>query len=145
MNENQQATNTRLATVGPRSAGAVLAAMHGGDGAPIELPKPYANRICLIPDARVAGTTHVPDIERHAEALHEGDELRLERDTVNRYDRWAIRVLNSQGAKLGFIPADQNEIIARLMDGGKRIIAKVTGVEHIDGWHKIGIEVWLDD
>lgn len=145
MNENQQATSTGLATVGSDTAGVILVAMHGGEGTSIELPKPYGNRICLIPDTRIAGTTHVPGIERLIEALHEGDELRLERDPSNHYDRWAIRVLNSQGTKLGFIPADQNEVVARLMDGGKRIIAKVTGVELIDRWYKIGIEVWLDD
>ena len=75
----------------------------------------------------------------------EGDGLRLERDTKNRFDHWAIRVLDARGRRLGFLPADNNEIIARLMDGGKRIVGEVLSVEDVSGWARIGMAVWLDD
>ena len=137
--------DTTLVPIDLGTAGGLLAAMHGGGSAGVEVPKPYAQRICLLPDVRVAGTSHVEGIFELASQLHEGDGLRLERDPMNRYDSWAIRVLDARGRRLGFVPADNNEIIARLMDGGKRIVAEVLGVEDVGGWVRIGMAVWLDD
>ena len=68
----------------------------------------------------------------------------FEREPGNLFDAWAIRVF-AGGDRLGFVPCDQNEIIARLMDGGKSIGAKVTAMEKIGRWNKIHMEVYLDD
>ena len=138
------ADNT-LAPLDLGTAGGLLAAMHGNGPAGVEVPTPYAQRICLLPDVRVAGTSHIDGIGELASQLHEGDGLRLERDTKNRFDHWAIRVLDARGRRLGFLPADNNEIIARLMDGGKRIVGEVLSVEDVSGWARIGMAVWLDD
>jgi len=133
-----------LAEIAPTSAGMLLAAMHEGKGA-LGVPKPFSQPICLAPATRVAGTTHVDNIDEFAQSLAEGDRLRLERDPHNRYDRWAIRVVDAHNRRLGFVPADINEVPARLMDGGKRIYAEVTEVELVGGWCRIGMGVWLDD
>lgn len=127
------------------TSGALLVVLHAEGGSPLDVPKPFSQPICLVPDTRVAGTTHVDGIEELAEPLHEGDRLRLERDAANRYDEWCIRVLDEWNRRLGFVSADINEIPARLMDGGKRLYAEVTSVELRDGWVRIGIGVWLDD
>ncbi len=134
-----------LATISTSSAGAIIAAMHGGGGPGLEVPKPFVQPICLVPDTRVAGTTHVADIAKLAGRLSEGDRLRLERDPSNSQDKWAIRVFDGEGNRLGFVPADINEIPSRLMDGGKRLYAEVTGVERRGSWWRIGMGVWLDD
>lgn len=138
-------TDNALAPLDIGTAGGLLAAMHGSGPAGIEVPKPFSQRICLLPDARVAGTSHVEGIRALAAGLCEGDELRLERDPQNRFDSWAIRVLDARGRRLGFVPADKNEIIARLMDGGKRVVGEVLSVEDVSGWIRIGMAVWLDD
>ncbi|MBR3315648.1 MAG: HIRAN domain-containing protein [Atopobiaceae bacterium] len=119
--------------------------MHGGVDAGFGVPKPFSQPICLAPKTRVAGTAHVDGIAELAESLSEGDRLRLERDPHNRWDRWAIRVLDGDGHRLGFVSADVNEMPARLMDGGKRLYGEVTGVELRGGWWRIGMGVWLDD
>lgn len=134
-----------IAPVTATSAGALIVAMHGGGAGLPEVPKPFAQPIYLVPDARVAGTTHVADIAKLAEHLSEGDRLRFERDKANRYDKWAIRVLDGSGNRLGFVPADINQIPARLMDGGKCLFGQVTGIELCGSWWKIGMGVWLDD
>lgn len=133
-----------LTHVTPTTAGAIIAAMHA-DGGALDVPKPFAEPICLVPDTRVAGTGHVGDIDRLARALKTGDRLRLERDAKNRYDRWSIRVLTGEGERLGHVCADVNEIPARLMDGGKRLFAEVTDVDRRGEWWRIAIGVWLDD
>ena len=116
----------------------------GQGGAGLGVPVPFANRIVLLEDAYVAGTTHVHDIDRIAAALEAGQELALERDTANMHDAWAIRVLAGD-QKIGYVPADRNEVLARLMDGGKRLSATVTELEVLGSWHKIHMEVYLDD
>ena len=141
---NTNAT-TGLATIAASGAGAIIAAMHGGGAAGLEVPKPFSQPICLVPQTRVAGTMHVTGIDELAGKLSEGDRLRLERDPGNTRDRWAIRVFDGEGNRLGFVPADINEILARLMDGGKRLYAEVADVELRGSWWRIGMGVWLDD
>lgn len=127
-------------------AGSVLSLIHGGTGAgKIEVPKPFSEPICLIPETRVAGTAHVEDIDEIAEDLEEGVHLRFERDATNRYDRWAIRVYDGKDRRMGFVAADVNEIPARLMDAGKRVFGKVTDVKLLGSWYKIEMAVYLDD
>ena len=144
-NNDGNTTQQGIATVGTSSAGAIIAAMHGNGAHGLDIPTPFSHPICLVPYTRVAGTTHVQGIRDLADRLAEGERLRLERDTHNRYDQWAIKVFDASGNRLGFVSADINEIPARLMDGGKSLYAEVTGIELIGGWVKIAIGVWLDD
>lgn len=122
--------------------GALGAVVEGGTG--LSVPVPFANRIVLLEDAYVAGTTHVRNIDSIADAIEIGQELELVRDTANTQDAWAIRVL-ACGERVGYVPADRNEVLARLMDGGKKLRATVTEKELIGHWHKIHMEVYLDD
>ena len=136
---DKQTSATGLAVVPSTALGAAI------EGAPgLSIPMPFSNRIVLLEDAHIAGTTHVKDIGKIAEQMKEGQELVLERDTNNTQDAWAIRVLFN-GKKVGFVPADRNEMLARLMDGGKKVGATVTDKELLGSWHKIHIEVYLDD
>ena len=115
------------------------------DGSPgLSVPMPFANRIVLIDNTHVAGTTHIHDIGSIVAQLSEGQELDLVRDTNNTQDAWAIRVL-AGSTRIGYVPADRNEILARLMDGGKKLGARITGMELLGNWHKIHMEVYLDD
>lgn len=134
-----------LVPIQPGGAGAIIQAMHGGGQGGIEIPKPFSQPICLVPDTRIAGTTHVADIEELASKIMEGERLRLVRDKDNKYDEWCIKVCTKEGKRLGFVPADINEIPARLMDGGKALFGEVTHIEKVGSWWKIGMGVWLDD
>ena len=138
-------TTSGIAPIATSAAGAIIAAMQGNGEPGLTIPKPFANPICLVPHTRVAGTTHVEGIREFAGSLVEGERLRLERDAHNRYDRWAIKVFDKRGNRLGYVSTDVSEIPARLMDGGKCLFAEVGAVELIGGWTKIEIGVWLDD
>ena len=74
--------------------GSALGTLSGGngEGGSLSLPRPFAHRICLIEETRVAGTTHAPEIEEAAEELTEGRELRFVREPGNLVDKWAIQV-----------------------------------------------------
>ena len=68
---------------------------------------------------------------RHHEAkavwdrMQTGDALTLVREPENPYDANAVRV-DWQGHKLGYIPRTQNQAVARQMDRGNRLEARVT-------------------
>ena len=140
-----QEAATSLATTSAFGAGALLVAMGGSATGGLPVPAPYSQPICIVEGTHVAGTTHVAGIRELAAGLAEGTRLRLERDPVNRRDRWSIRVLDGQGRRLGFVPVDVNEVPARLMDGGKRLYAQVRAVEQRGGWTRVGMDVYLDD
>ena len=129
-----------LATIG---AGAVIAAADAA-GMPLSVPMPFQNKIVLLEDTRVAGTTHVQGIDAVVHTLAVGAELRLEREPGNLADVWAIRVFAGSD-RIGYVPADCNEVLARLMDGGKVLSAKLTGKEKVGNWNKLHMEVSLDD
>ena len=64
----------------------------------------------------------------YARQIEPGDEIILDRDVGNRYDDFAIRA-SYEGEQIGWIPKGQNEIIARLLDAGLDIRAKVISHE----------------
>ncbi len=73
-----------LVPVRPGGAGAIIQAMHGKGGMGIEITKPFSRPICLVPDTRIAGTTHMDDIDELAPKLSEGERLSLVREKDNR-------------------------------------------------------------
>ena len=139
MNANV-ANGSAITTIG---AGGVIAAA-SATGTPLSIPVPFQSRIVLIEDTRVAGTTHIPGIDDIVERLEVGADLRFQRQPDNIADRWAIRVYAGDD-RIGFVPADCNEVLARLMDGGKALSGKLTGKERLGTWNKLYMEVSLDD
>lgn len=135
---------------GGEAAGVLAAIEKGGlaslqaGGPSLSVPVPFQSKIVLIEDTRVAGTTHIHNIDAIAEGLEVGMDLRLEREPGNLADAWAIRVY-ANDVRIGYVPADCNEILARLMDGGKALSARLTGKEKLGRWNKLHMEVSLDD
>lgn len=62
--------------------------------------------------------------------LMANDELQLEREADNKYDRFAIRVLKS-GKFIGYIAAYENIVMAMLMDQGVKLEANVSKVNEV--------------
>jgi hypothetical protein len=113
-------------------------------GAGIQIAKPFEQAIYLI-DVHIAGTTHIEEIDELVTGLTVGDKLKFQRDKDNPFDHLAIKVMDSDSNRLGFIPCDSNEILARLMDGGKLLYGEITKMELLNHWHKITMQVFLDD
>ena len=132
--------NGALALIG---AGGIIAAADAA-GASLSVPMPFQNKIVLIEDTRVAGTTHIHGIDGIVKGLDVGSDLRFEREPNNLADSWAIKVFAGND-RIGYVPADVNEILARLMDGGKALSANLVGKEKIGNWNKLHMEVSLDD
>ena len=138
MNENS--THGAIAAI---NAGSILAATDT-QGASLSVPVPFQNKIVIFESMRIAGTTHIGDIDDIANKLSIESELRLVREKDNLVDCWAIRVFSGE-IPIGYVPADCNEVLARLMDGGKALSATLVSKEKLGRWNKLHMEVILDD
>jgi hypothetical protein len=76
--------------------------------------------------------------------LKETVELEMKREPKNEFDHFAI-ALWFQKTKIGYIPKDKNEVVARLMDAGKQFYATVCTKEMEGNWLKLEIKVMLKD
>ncbi|MDH6364590.1 hypothetical protein M2139_001577 [Enterococcus sp. PF1-24] len=112
----------------------------------LELPD-FSMEPIYLDTYTVAGTSHLQDVVAVAELLYKEMPVRLIRED-NRYDDLAIliRTDDEKKIKIGYIPRKQNTILAHLLDGGKKISAKVTeyDIESRD-YLKILVAVYLDD
>ena len=150
---------------------ALVSAIHLGGA---ELPMPFDRDIFLL-GIEVAGTSHVPDMERLFASLNEGDRVKLVREPGNPYDEYAVRIdtmndeplgylfpeamaepedeqagsddkeLLPKGEKLGYIPRYQNKVFARLMDAGKFLYGVVRYKEMEGEYHRIVVKIYLKD
>jgi hypothetical protein len=70
-----------------------------------------------------------------------GDVLTLTREPENHYDANAIRV-DWQGHKLGYVPRRENSGLARLMDKGQLLEARIVRLQKArNPWERIRFEV----
>ena len=106
------------------------------------LLKPLITEIHLF-DTFVAGTTHLQD-PSVLEEIRIGDRLSLLRED-NKFDSNAVLILTADKRKLGYIPEKDNIILARLMDAGKMLAAKIKGIEKKGSFTKIAIGIYLVD
>jgi len=104
-----------------------------------EVVLPFSTQVFLM-ETHVAGTIYHKAAEE-AEFLKAGQQLVLRREPDNRHDDLAIEVLRQNGARLGYIPRNQNGVLARLMDAGKQICAEISVCDAEDTWTEIDIKV----
>ena len=107
---------------------------------------PFIQELFLL-ECEIAGTGFVKDIEVKAKTLKEGSIVSLVREADNKYDTLAIRINNADGSKLGYVPRKKNEILARLLDGGKMLYGKVSEIEfsEFSSWITITINIYMKD
>jgi len=76
--------------------------------------------------------------------LRVGDALQLVREPDNPYDARAVRV-EWRGHLLGYVPRADNQAVARLLDAGTRLEARIVRLrEKRDPWQRVLFEVYLD-
>ncbi len=97
----------------------------------------------LVLETIVAGTSFrkLQDVEPELKAQVK---LELKREPTNEYDEFAIALYFNKN-KIGYIPKDRNEVIARLLDTGKAFFATIEAKEYEGNWLKIEIKVYLKD
>lgn len=133
---------------------AVLAALGFGDIAQawgVAPPPPRAEKLpqkekhIFLTNELIAGTSHIPEIELISRTLHEGSVVTLQRQYDNLYDKYATRVLNERGERIGFLPQKSNRLIARLIDGGKTFHGEIVSMEWKGYWLCMTMNVFMDE
>ncbi|MEW6414019.1 MAG: HIRAN domain-containing protein [Pseudomonadota bacterium] len=73
--------------------------------------------------------------------LRVGDALTLVREPDNPHDPRAVRV-EWRGHKLGYVPRRENADVARLMDRGQALSARITRLAEVrDPWSRVRFEI----
>lgn len=110
----------------------------------VNLPKPFERFIFLL-ETTVAGTTRIKDIDKIIDSLNIRDDLILYREPDNPNDKHAIRIETINREKIGYVPRQNNVVISRLMDAGKKIVAEVTEIESRGNWFRILFAIFLHE
>ena len=77
------------------------------------------------------------------EEMKVGDPLTLVREPGNPHDGNAVRV-EWRGRKLGYVPRRENQSVARHMDRGGNVEARVSKLtQHRNPWQRIEFEVFV--
>jgi len=72
-----------------------------------------------------------------------GDVLTLIREPDNRYDAKAVRV-EWRGHKIGYVPRRENADVARFMDGGQALTARIVRLAEVrDPWSRVRFEILI--
>ena len=109
-----------------------------------DLPVPFQQDI-FLQECHVAGTMHIDDILVKTKDVEVGTALVLKREPKNEHDELAILVETATGEKLGYVPRKHNPILARLMDAGKLLMAKISDIELEGHFTRISIGIYLVD
>jgi hypothetical protein len=72
-----------------------------------------------------------------------GDALTLMREPDNPHDARAVRV-EWRGHKIGYVPRRENADVARLMDGGQLLEARIVRLAEVrDPWSRVRFEILI--
>ncbi|MGI5843221.1 MAG: HIRAN domain-containing protein [Candidatus Xenobium sp.] len=118
-----------------------LAILGSASGAGLSLP--FAREIFLM-ECRVAGTSHL-DLQDLEAELEPGNRLECRREPENPHDSLAILLQDAKGRKLGYVPRERNEVLARLLDAGKVVFGRLEAKKWVGNWLKLEIRVFLQD
>ncbi|MGQ0579440.1 MAG: HIRAN domain-containing protein [Betaproteobacteria bacterium] len=96
----------------------------------------------LVQSSQLAGFQYYQGKELWGQ-MKIGDSLALIREPDNLHDPLAVRV-EWNGHKLGYVPRKENEAVARQLDRGNRLQARIVRLsKHRDPWKRIEFEVFL--
>lgn len=119
-------------------------------GAMLFVPKcssenePKATKEIRLSSPYIAGFQYYQGLELE-QMLKENDSLILKREPQNTHDCYAIEVYIGSN-KLGYLPREENKVIARMMDQGitvKARIVKIKPEEH--SYRKVKTEVFYEE
>ena len=72
-----------------------------------------------------------------------GDALTLIREPDNPHDAKAVRV-EWQGHTIGYVPRRENADVARFMDGGQKLVARISRLAEVrDPWSRVRFEILI--
>ena len=109
-----------------------------------EVPAPFEQTIFLT-ECNLAGTIEIEDVLVKTQNVDTGTELVLKRSTAEVQDERAVAVQTKGNVLLGYVPRRYSAVMARLMDAGKNLSAKVVGKELDGHWLDVKISIEMKE
>lgn len=106
--------------------------------------KPLATKEIRLSSPYIAGFQYYRGIEME-QMLKENDSLILKREPQNPHDCYAIEVYNGS-IKLGYLPREENKVIARIMDQGMTVKARIIKIKPEEHpYRRIKVNVFYEE
>jgi len=118
---------------------ALLRALQSGKS----LPRPFSSDT-LVLKTHIAGTQYSGSAGI-ADSISQGNYLIFQREADNPYDDMAIKIMDLDKNKLGYVPRAKNEVISNLMDAGKTIFGIIDKKEWSGDYLRLEISVYLKE
>lgn len=117
-----------------------------------EIARPFSRDI-FIWSGYLKGCQYEYNIIEYTAKLKAGDRVKVVREPNNEYDGMAIMVKDLDGHNLGYIPRQQNKILANLMDAGKTIFGEINKIKYYKStedknffpWDMIMVDLYMED
>lgn len=103
--------------------------------------KPFQQEIFLL-EIIVAGTSFCKEASSVADQMLPEKVLTMKREPNNSYDAFAIAIY-CDAVRIGYVPADLNQVCSRLMDAGKFFFCRVVASEWKNKWLKINANIYM--
>jgi hypothetical protein len=97
----------------------------------------------MVLECMVAGTSFRKLDKVEAELLSTV-QLEMKREGKNEFDQFAIALFFKE-IKVGYIPKEKNQVIARLMDAGKAFYSTIQAKEWEGNWLRLDVKVYMKD
>ncbi len=117
----------------------ILRALQSGKS----LPKPFAKNT-LVLKTYIAGTRY-SEAAAIADSIARGNYLIFQREADNPHDDMAIKIMDLDSHKLGYVPRAKNEVISNLMDAGKTIFGIIDKKEQDGDYLDLEISIYLKE
>ena len=102
---------------------------------------PFRREIFLL-EITVAGTTFCSDIHKADKEIAPEKVLTMKREPDNKHDEFAIAIY-VEDIRIGYVPAELNEVCSRLMDAGKMFFCRVISKEWKNEWLRIKANIYM--
>ena len=104
-------------------------------------PPVHSSQAALLIQSSPLAGSQFHDLGEVVHQIRVGDSLTLQREPANPHDTNAIRVL-WQGRMLGYVPRRENRAIARAMDRGQPLLARVVALKpDASPWQRLRFEI----
>ena len=109
-----------------------------------DLPMPFEQTIFLA-ECHLAGTAEIDDMLVRTSGVGKGTSLRLRRSAGDAQDERAVAALTADGMLVGYLPRRYSAVMARLMDAGKALSAKVTEKTLEGHWLDLAVSIEMKE
>ena len=109
-----------------------------------DLPMPF-ERTVFLTECHLAGTAEIDNMLVKTRNVETGTPLVMKRMPTDAQDARAIAALTAAGDIVGYVPRRYGAVMARLMDAGKQLNAKVVGKELEGHWLDITIAIEMKE